>query len=57
MFNVWTSVQVSNADHPRTKQAGTVHATNSETHPAEVVVKFDMDGTLESVQLADLVAL
>jgi hypothetical protein len=57
MFNVWTSVKVNAIDHPRVNQAGTVHATNKEKHPDEVVVKFDLDGSLEAVAITDLVSL
>ena len=56
MFSVWTSVKVTRADHPRVTQAGTVHATSPEK-PDEVTVKFDVDGHLEAVAVADLVAL
>jgi hypothetical protein len=56
-MNVWQSVKVKNETHSRYEQAGTVHATNAETHPDEVQVKFDLDGTVESVLIADLVAL
>ncbi len=57
MFDVWKAVQVVNTDHPRTGEAGTVFATNRVTHPDDVVVKFDIDGTTESVAVVDLKAL
>lgn len=57
MFSVWTSVKVKNVEHSRAGTAGAVHATNSETHPDEVQVKFDVDGTVENVLVADLQAL
>lgn len=57
MYNVWQSVKVTAVDHPRASEAGIVHATNQETHPDEVVVKFDLDGSLEAVAIADLVSL
>lgn len=57
MFDVWTPVQVSAATNARVGQAGTVFATNPKSHPDEVVVKFDKDGTTEAVALVDLVAL
>lgn len=57
MFNVWKSVSVTNPEHPRAGQAGTVFAVNAETHPDEVTVKFDADGTLEAVKNADLKGL
>jgi kynureninase len=57
MFNVWTSVKVSSETHPRTGQAGTVHAINQTEHPDEAVIRFDLDGTLEAVAISDLVAL
>lgn len=56
-LDVWTPVKVTNPDHPRADQAGFVFAANASTHPDEVVVKFDTDGTTESVQLADLQVL
>lgn len=57
MFNVWQSVKVTNEEHPRAGTAGTVFATNPTTHPNEVVVKFDVDGTEEAVAIADLKTL
>lgn len=56
MLPVWTSVKVINKDHARFSSAGVVHATNPDK-PDQVVVKFDTDGTLESVSNADLQAL
>jgi hypothetical protein len=55
-YSVWQSVKVSNLDHARAGQAGTVH-TVSPAHPDEVVVKFDEDGSLEAVKVEDLQAL
>jgi len=55
-FDVWQSVKVTKEDHPRTGQAGTVHAT-SPAHPDEVQVKWDSDGTIESVSVDDLTVL
>lgn len=57
MFEVWTPVTVVTPDHPRAGTAGTVQQVNRAKHPAEVVVKFDLDGTEESVLCADLKAL
>lgn len=57
MYNVWQSVKVINAAHPRVNTAGTVFSTNATAHPDEVVVKFDLDGTEEAVKLADLQGL
>ena len=56
MLPVWTAIKVTKEDHPRANQAGTVYATNAAEHPDDVVVKFD-DNTIESVQIADLIAL
>lgn len=55
-MRVWQPVLVKNTDHPRFNTAGTVHATNPDK-PDEVVVKFDADGQLEAVKIADLQAL
>jgi hypothetical protein len=55
-LDVWTSVKVGNADHPRAAQAGTVYA-NHPDHPDETAVKFDADGAVVLVALADLVRL
>jgi hypothetical protein len=70
MYPVWTSVSVKNPDHPRfgtIAASGSVHQTNSATHPDDVVVKFDSDGldangvptpgSEESIALADLTRL
>lgn len=57
MISVWTSVKVVKEDHARFGQAGSVFATNKETHPDEVQVKFDLNGDIESVLIADLQAL
>lgn len=54
-MNPWTSVQVSNADHARTGQAGTVRQTSEDR--AQVLVVFDIDGAAEWVAVADLKAL
>lgn len=56
MFQVWQSVQVINENHPRKGQAGTVFAVNKDK-PDEVVVKFDLDGEQQAVQVADLKGL
>lgn len=55
-MNVWAQVKVIGKDHPREGQAGTVFAVNPGL-PGEVVVRFDLDDTRESVAVADLVAL
>lgn len=52
-FSVWDQVQVSNNKHPRKGQAGVIHATNPAT-PDEVAVKFDADGVVAVVSVADL---
>jgi hypothetical protein len=56
-MDIWKAVQVVNADHARTGEAGTVFAYNREKHPDSVAVKFDTDGTVEVVLIADLKAL
>ena len=70
MFSVWTSVTIKNPDHPRfgsIAATGKVQQTNPDTHPNDVVVKFDSDGldaagvpmpgSEEAVAVADLVRL
>ena len=52
-FSVWDMVQVSNNKHPRKGQAGVVHATNPAA-PEEVAVKFDEDGVVIVMDVADL---
>jgi hypothetical protein len=56
-MNVWTAVKVKNESHARFNTAGVVFASNVKDHPDEVQVKFDLDGTVESVLIADLQAL
>lgn len=55
-FSVWNAVQVSNEAHPRMGQAGVVHAVNPNV-PDEVAVRFDVDGQIVAVNVADLRAL
>ncbi|WP_422849585.1 hypothetical protein ACOYR4_11315 [Acidovorax sp. M14] len=55
-FSIWQSVQVSNPEHPRFGQAGSVQGINPET-PNEVAVKFDLDSIMVVVPVADLKAL
>lgn len=55
-FSVWNAVQVTNPEHERAGQAGVVFATNPQT-PEEVAVKFDADGIVVIVPVADLKAL
>ncbi len=55
-FSVWTAVQVSNPEHPRTGQAGVVCATNPAT-PDEVAVRFDSDSIVVLMLVSDLRAL
>jgi hypothetical protein len=55
-YSIWQSVKVTNEEHARAGQAGTVHATSLK-HPDEVVVKFDVDSTEEAVAVADLIGL
>lgn len=52
-MEVWMSVQVKNTDHPRAGQAGIVH-TVDKTKPDQVGVKFDSDGQIQLVDVADL---
>lgn len=55
MFSIWQSVQVTQVDHPRFGQAGTVQ---SNAFPdGSYVVKFDVDGQSEAVLPADMRAL
>ncbi|CAN7410794.1 hypothetical protein [Acidovorax sp. LjRoot194] len=55
-FSVWTAVQVIGEEHPRKGQAGVVHAVNPSITD-EVAVKFDSDGVVLVVAVADLKAL
>ena len=57
MFEVWTPVKVITEGHARFNTAGIVTMRNLKDHPDSVVVKFDLDGTEEAVQVADLKAL
>lgn len=57
MYNVWQGVKVKTETHPRFGEAGTVYRTDRQDHPDKVVVQFDLDGSLESVDLIDLGAL
>lgn len=54
MYNVWQGVKVTTETHPRFGEAGTVYRTDRQDHPDKVVVQFDLDGSLESVDLVDL---
>lgn len=56
MFQVWQSVQVTNQNHARANEAGTVFAVHPDK-PGEVAVKFDSDGVVAAVSVADLKAL
>lgn len=55
-FSIWQAVIVSNTEHPRAGQAGTVQGINPAT-PEEVAVKFDLDNIMVVVPVADLKAL
>lgn len=55
-FSVWQSVQVSNPEHPRFGQAGSVQATTP-NNVEEVAVRFDLDSVLVVLNVADLKAL
>lgn len=56
MFPIWASVKVTNEQHPRFGQAGCVQAINPNA-PDERGVRFDLDGALEVVAIADLQAM
>jgi hypothetical protein len=56
-MRVWQPVIVSNEAHDRFNTAGTVDETNHQTHPNDVVVKFDADGSRVSMAISDLRAL
>lgn len=55
-FSVWNAVLVVGEEHPRKGHAGIVHAVNPAV-PDEVAVKFDVDGHVVAVNVADLKAL
>lgn len=55
-FSVWMAVIVKAEKHARKGQAGIVHAVNPEVLD-EVAVKFDLDGQIVAVKVADLKAL
>ena len=55
-MNVWQVVKPASAEHPRAGQAGVVHAVDKKD-PENVQVKWDIDGKVETVAVADLVAL
>lgn len=55
MFSVWTVVKPASETHDRAGEVGMVWKTNQAKMPDHVVVKWDADGTEESVALADLV--
>lgn len=56
-LQVFTSVQVKTENHPRFMQAGHIQVSDSPEHPTEVGVKFDVDGAVEVVDLADIKVL
>lgn len=53
MFEVWNSVQVTNAEHPRHGEAGIIFAVDR-AHPDEVAVRFDQHSQVQLVPAADL---
>jgi len=55
-YSVWDQVKVSNNKHPRKGQAGVVHAVNPAV-PDEVAVRFDSDGSVVAMNVADLQSL
>lgn len=55
MFEVWTSIKVTNPDHPRFQTAGTVNAQAKAGE--QVQVKFDLDGEVIDMDATDLQAL
>jgi hypothetical protein len=54
---VYTGVVVTNADHPRTGQAGSYLGHNADAPDTRADVRFDKDGATEAVAFADLRAL
>lgn len=57
MFSVWTSVKVKSDTHERTGEAGLVWKINRTKMPDHVVVKWDTDGTEETMPIVDLAEL
>lgn len=57
MFSVWTPVKLRSETHERAGDAGLVWKINRAKMPDHVVVKWDIDGTEESVAIADLAEL
>lgn len=55
-FSVWNSVQCSNKEAARYRQAGVVYALNQD-NPDHVAVRWDSDGQIELVANDDLKAL
>ncbi len=55
-FVVWQSVTVTDQDHPRAGQAGTVQE-NAREGASTVKVKFDVDGSIEAVKVEALQVL
>lgn len=53
-FAVWDVVRPASPDHPRAGQVADVTKVNYQRHPDEVVVRWNVDGTEESVPMVDL---
>lgn len=51
------SVKAVTPGHPRENQAGIVQSTDGKTPPKTVNVKWDVDGEVEKMAVADLVQL
>jgi len=54
-FPAAAPVQVITEGHPRYQQAGVIHAEDQKKKDVEV--KFDLDGEIEAIKIADLRAL
>jgi len=55
-MEVWQSVKVTAEGHARQGQAGIVFAVDR-AHPEEVAIRFDEDGQVQLVAVADLIGL
>lgn len=51
------SVKAVTPGHPREGQAGVVQSTDGKSPPKKVEVKWDVDGEVETVAVADLLQL
>lgn len=55
-MRAWTQVKVTNPNHLRHEQAGVTQTATPDT-ATEVEVKFDLDGAVQTVDVADLQVL